>query len=100
MITRCTQDIAGIDSQLTFRLQALVSLLLGMVVKLCGPLFFTPVFLLPGILIGVVGAYLANIYLKAQMSVKREQRHVRHFCAMYHMLIVPTVTLVRPFWLT
>ena len=43
-------------------------------VKLAGPVIFTPIFLLPGVVIGVVGVYLSNIYLKAQMSVKREMR--------------------------
>jgi len=45
-----------------------------MVVKLSGPVMFTPIFLLPGILIAGLGMYLGNIYLKAQMSVKREMR--------------------------
>ena len=45
-----------------------------MVIKLGGPVLFTPVFLLPGVLIGVLGGYIGNIYLRAQMSVKREMR--------------------------
>jgi hypothetical protein len=45
-----------------------------MAVKLAGPVIFTPIFLLPGILIAVLGVYLGNIYLKAQMSVRREMR--------------------------
>ncbi|KAF9525551.1 multidrug resistance-associated ABC transporter [Crepidotus variabilis] len=77
MITRCTQDMAAIDIQLTWCLNGLVSLLVGMVVKLSGPVFYTPIFILPGIFIAVVGSYIGNIYLKAQMSVKREQSNAR-----------------------
>ena len=46
-----------------------------MIVKLGGPVFFSPIFLIPGVLIAVLGMYLGNIYLKAQMSVKREMRY-------------------------
>lgn len=53
---------------------AVVELFLCMVVKLSGPVIFTPIFLLPGIVIAVLGVYLGNIYLRAQMSVKREMR--------------------------
>jgi hypothetical protein len=45
-----------------------------MIIKLAGPVLFTPVFLLPGGLITILGVYIGNIYLKAQMSVKREKR--------------------------
>lgn len=74
MITRCTQDIASIDTQMTWVFQTLVTGVAGMLVKLSGPVFFTPIFLLPGILISAVGVYISNIYLKAQMSIKREQK--------------------------
>jgi len=46
-----------------------------MIVKLGGPVFFSPIFLIPGVFIAVLGMYLGNIYLKAQMSVKREMRY-------------------------
>ena len=45
-----------------------------MVTKLGGPVLFTPIFLLPGVLIALLGVYIGNIYLRAQMSVKREKR--------------------------
>ncbi|KAF9522597.1 multidrug resistance-associated ABC transporter [Crepidotus variabilis] len=77
MITRCTQDIAAIDIQLAGSLNNLMGLLTGMIVKLSGPVFFTPIFIFPGIFVAVAGSYLGNIYLKAQMSVKREQSNAR-----------------------
>lgn len=51
-----------------------VELFLSMLVRLTGPVIFTPIFLLPGLVIAILGVYLGNLYLKAQMSVKREMR--------------------------
>lgn len=39
-------------------------------------MLFTPVFLLPAIGVAASGFYLGNMYLKAQMSAKREKRQV------------------------
>lgn len=89
MITRCTQDIAGVDTQFTLSLRTLVAIFLYVAIRLCAPIYFTPIFLLPSIFIGGVGACIANVYLKAQMSVKREQRclssSIYHVvCSFYH----------------
>ncbi|KAF8885695.1 multidrug resistance-associated ABC transporter [Gymnopilus junonius] len=77
IITRCTQDIAAVDGDIAMFFAAVVDLFLCMVVKLSGPVIFTPIFLLPGVIIAVLGIYLGNIYLKAQMSVKREMSNAR-----------------------
>ncbi|PPQ71032.1 hypothetical protein CVT26_011497, partial [Gymnopilus dilepis] len=77
IITRCTQDIAAVDGELASNFAAVVDYLIMTLVKLAGPVIFTPIFLLPGVVIGVVGVYLSNIYLKAQMSVKREMSNAR-----------------------
>ncbi|KAF8803435.1 multidrug resistance-associated ABC transporter [Phlegmacium glaucopus] len=77
IITRCTQDIATIDAGLCWSLDGVVEEFTAMVVNLGAPVLFTPVFLLPGILIAAVGVYIANIYLRAQMSVKREKSNAK-----------------------
>jgi len=73
IITRCSQDIAAIDGSLSWNLANLVETLTAMMMKLGGPVLFTPIFLLPGVLITIFGVYIGNIYLRAQMSVKREK---------------------------
>jgi hypothetical protein len=40
-----------------------------MLVRLGAVLFFTPVFLLPGICIAVIGAWIGNIYIHAQLCM-------------------------------
>lgn len=74
IITRCTQDIATVDGSLTWSFSSVVEICTEMVIKLGGPVLFTPIFLLPGVLIAVFGVYIGNVYLRAQMSVKREKR--------------------------
>ncbi|PPQ73481.1 hypothetical protein CVT26_010183 [Gymnopilus dilepis] len=77
IITRCTQDIATIDGSLAMDFSYVVELFVYMLVKLTGPVILTPIFLLPGLLIAVLGMYLGTLYLKAQMSVKREMSNAR-----------------------
>jgi len=48
--------------------------LFGMVTKSTEIVLFTPIFSIPGFGIGVLGVYIGNLYLKAQLSAKREMR--------------------------
>jgi hypothetical protein len=54
----------------------LLDLAAGMVTKLGAIVLFTPLFLVPGVGVAIFGFYLGNMYLKAQLSVKRESRYV------------------------
>ena len=68
--------MGAIDSSVAGAFAAVVDLATAMVCKLAGPVIFTPIFLLPGVVIAGLGIYIGNIYLKAQISVKREMRCV------------------------
>ena len=45
------------------------------------PYFFhgrrLPIFVIPGLLLGAVGGYLGQVYMKAQLSVKREMSNAK-----------------------
>ena len=58
---------------------SLGELVVSMAIKLGGSVIFAPVFLLPGVFIATLGVYIGNIYLRAQMPVKREMRQVQLF---------------------
>lgn len=45
-------------------------------VNLGAIVLFTPIFILPGVVVGVGGALLGSWYLRAQLSIKREMRLV------------------------
>lgn len=73
IITRCTQDIASVDGQYASFLSGFVALSIDLVM-----LFVITVVaagwyaLIPGLLISGLGGYLGHIYLRAQLSVRRE----------------------------
>lgn len=48
-----------------------------MMVQLSAVLVITPVFIGPGILVFVTGAWVGQIYMKAQLSVKREMSNAK-----------------------
>ena len=55
---------------------SLLDMAAGMVTKLGAIVLFTPLVLVPSIGVTIFGVYLGNMYLKAQLSVKRETRYV------------------------
>lgn len=78
VVARCTGDIAAVDGQIHQCFYVVVEIATCMTVQLAVPAIMAPIVLAPGLLVAVLGMYLANTYLKAQMSVKREMRSVIH----------------------
>ncbi|PPR03510.1 hypothetical protein CVT24_006998 [Panaeolus cyanescens] len=77
ILARCTQDVGVVDRELSGDFYNTVFLIMIMIVKLIGPVLFTPLFLIPCLLVGILGMYTGNMYLKAQLSVKREMSNAR-----------------------
>ena len=95
IIIRCTQDIATVDGNLSWSFGVVVKIVLEILTKLGGPVLFTPIFLLPGASIAIFGVYIGNIYLKAQMSVKREKRYVQGTLIFNEVLHLPFFLVMR-----
>ncbi|KAF9078326.1 hypothetical protein BDP27DRAFT_1412327 [Rhodocollybia butyracea] len=76
-LTRCTQDIRDVDDPLSQMFSALVEISLGMALKFLAVIIFTPTFLLPATFVGVFGAWCGNVYIKAQLPVKREMSNAK-----------------------
>ena len=49
----------------------------AMLLKLCAVMLYSPIFAIPGIMIAAVGSWIGQVYLKAQLAVKREQSNAR-----------------------
>jgi ABC-type multidrug transport system fused ATPase/permease subunit len=71
IISRFTRDIRAIDGPLNQQMQDITEITATMVLKLLAIVYLTPVFFLPGILIGICGGYIGQVYIKAQLAVKR-----------------------------
>ncbi|KAH7908629.1 P-loop containing nucleoside triphosphate hydrolase protein [Hygrophoropsis aurantiaca] len=77
VITRCTQDIQAIDEDLARSVGFMIELTITILIRLGVIVFMTPAFLLPGIIVGVVGGFVGRTYIKAQLSVKREMSNAK-----------------------
>ncbi|KAF8969860.1 hypothetical protein BDZ97DRAFT_1902271 [Flammula alnicola] len=77
IIARCTQDIHTIDEHIPQSLMWVIDQGIGALMKLLIITLFTPIFLFPGMAVGVLGIFMGNLYLKAQLSVKREMSNAR-----------------------
>lgn len=77
MITRCTQDIRTTDGAFAHLFQFLTEVSITMAIKLISIVIVTPIFLIPGVIVFIVGGYCGQIYMSAQLSVKREMSNKR-----------------------
>ncbi|KAI0775463.1 hypothetical protein BC629DRAFT_1595092 [Irpex lacteus] len=77
VIARCTQDIQAVDGQIAGGFNYLAGMTVSMLTQLGAVVLYTPTFILPAILIAIIGGWLGNIYLRAQLSVKREMSNAK-----------------------
>lgn len=71
ILQRFTADIRSIDGALPERTQTLIELTINLVERMTVIIIFTPAFLLPSVLLAIVGGYVTQIYIRAQLPTKR-----------------------------
>lgn len=71
ILQRFTQDIRSVDGALSQRLNNVIQLTATLGQKMIVIVIFTPAFLVPGVALGVIGGVVAQMYIKAQLPVKR-----------------------------
>ncbi|KAJ7148752.1 P-loop containing nucleoside triphosphate hydrolase protein [Mycena crocata] len=77
IIARCTGDTDVLDDSLSESLWDLISTTLSQLMALVAIVLFTPLFFLPGALVGILGAWCGRIYMASQLSVKREMSNAK-----------------------
>ncbi|CDO77193.1 hypothetical protein BN946_scf184747.g6 [Trametes cinnabarina] len=77
IITRCTQDIQCVDGPLATKLAWVIELTIALLVKFFAVVTFSPLFTIPGAIVAAVGGWCGQVYMKAQLSVKREMSNAR-----------------------
>jgi ABC-type multidrug transport system fused ATPase/permease subunit len=95
IITRCTQDIqarkvaffntrawlltllSSVDGPISEYLGWLFDMTISMIIKFITIVYIAPFFSIPGVLISLLGAWCGQVYIKAQLSVKREMSNAR-----------------------
>ncbi|KAI0373552.1 P-loop containing nucleoside triphosphate hydrolase protein [Pilatotrama ljubarskyi] len=77
IIARCTADTQTIDITIPRQVFGILGLTLNMLLRVTLAVILAPLFIIPSAVVGVVGAMLGLVYLKAQMCVKREMSNAR-----------------------
>ncbi|KAM5539772.1 hypothetical protein V8D89_006585 [Ganoderma adspersum] len=72
IITRCTGDIQTVDTGFASDTELLMEITVFLLAKIFSIVIFSPIFIIPSILAGLLGGIIGNIYMKAQLCVKRE----------------------------
>ncbi|KZV91533.1 P-loop containing nucleoside triphosphate hydrolase protein [Exidia glandulosa HHB12029] len=77
VITRCTQDLRSIDGPLGVMCAEVAETSFAILTRLAAIVVMSPVFTFPGILIALIGWGCGQVYIKSQLSVKREMSNAR-----------------------
>ncbi|KAF9483581.1 multidrug resistance-associated ABC transporter [Pholiota conissans] len=77
IITRFTQDIQMVDGSIANGFRVLILTSVDMATYIGVIMLFTPVFSIPGVIVGVLGFRIGNMYLKTQLSAMREKSNAR-----------------------
>ncbi|PBK77153.1 hypothetical protein ARMSODRAFT_949046 [Armillaria solidipes] len=77
VITRCTQDIRALDGPVTMWFMYVVEISVTMLIKFVAVVIVTPFFLFPSVIVALAGAWCGQVYIKAQLSVKREMSNAK-----------------------
>ncbi|KAH9894788.1 multidrug resistance-associated ABC transporter [Cubamyces lactineus] len=77
IIARCTSDIQAIDTSVPRYLLSVIECTIFMLLRVLATALMAPVFILFALVVGIAGATLGRIYIKAQMCVKRELSNTR-----------------------
>ena len=58
-------------------LSSLLGMTTGLILRLGAVIFVTPIFTIPGLFVGAIGAWCGQLFMKAQLSVKREASNAK-----------------------
>ena len=66
-----------VDGPISDYLGWLFDMTISMLIKFASVIIVSPIFMIPGVLVSVLGAWCGQIYIKSQLSVKREMSNAR-----------------------
>ncbi|KAI0306147.1 hypothetical protein B0F90DRAFT_1814940 [Multifurca ochricompacta] len=77
VITRVTQDIRALDGPISNTFAWFIEISATMLLKFVAVVYLTPIFVIPATAIAVLGAWLGQVYMRAQMAIKREMSNAK-----------------------
>lgn len=69
--------VSAVDGPVSQYLETLVEMSIKMIIKISAVVVVTPAFVGPGLLVFLLGAWVGQIYMKAQLPVKREMSNAK-----------------------
>ncbi|KAJ7657330.1 hypothetical protein DFH06DRAFT_1297973 [Mycena polygramma] len=86
ILARATNDVRAIDDSLPATFWPLAYFVTTLLIKFVAVLIYTPIFFVPGALVGALGAWIGQIFIAGQLPVKRLMSNARapvlaHFTA-------------------
>lgn len=77
IVARFTQDMRSIDSSVPGLFSAVVEMQISILFHFGAIIIYSPAFLLPGLAVAAIGAWLGQVYIRAQLAVKREMSNAK-----------------------
>ncbi|KAJ7029298.1 P-loop containing nucleoside triphosphate hydrolase protein [Mycena alexandri] len=77
IIARVTNDVKAVDDSLPNQFWALCAMIVSMLIKLLAVVIYSPIFFFPGVLVGIMGAWIGQVYIAGQLPVKRLMSNTR-----------------------
>ncbi|KAG8702087.1 hypothetical protein FRC09_004964 [Ceratobasidium sp. 395] len=94
---RFTQDIRAVDDSLPTELQEFTYMSVQLASRLVAVIIFSPIFTIPGAFILVAGITIGQIYISAQLSVKREMSNARSPLFSHFGAAIAGITSIRAY---
>ncbi|THH21507.1 hypothetical protein EUX98_g8371, partial [Antrodiella citrinella] len=77
VISRCTQDISAVDGAIPALFQRFIEITMFMIARFIAVTLVAPAALIPGFMVTVAGVACAQLYLRAQLAIKREMSNAQ-----------------------
>ncbi|KAH8835448.1 hypothetical protein DL96DRAFT_1730898 [Flagelloscypha sp. PMI_526] len=97
VITRATQDIRSIDSSFIMFFWFVLELSATMLTKFVAVILSAPAFLVPGVFVAASGSWIGQLYITAQMSVKREMSSAKSPVLAHFGAAIAGLTSIRAY---
>ena len=70
-------SVCLVDGILATSISSFVNITFGILVKLGAVIVMSPIFAIPGLALCAIGYWLGQVYMRAQLAVKRERSNAR-----------------------
>ncbi|KAG8900334.1 hypothetical protein FRC00_013442 [Tulasnella sp. 408] len=77
IIARFTRDMRSVDASVPSLFSEVLGMQTSILFQFGAIIIYSPAFLVPGLLVAAVGAWLGQVYIRAQLAVKREMSNAK-----------------------